>query len=68
MGKNWCDYIIEAKRCLCTKGSMSIAHTTESLSSDGRLSKLRGVIKEHGFVIDLDEARGDFTFIEATKL
>jgi superfamily II DNA or RNA helicase len=68
MGKNWSDYIIEAKRCLCTRGSLLIAHTTESLSSDGRLSKLRDVIKEHGFVIDLDEARGDFTFIEATKL
>jgi hypothetical protein len=68
MGKNWSDYIIEAKRCLCTRGSMLIAHTTESLSGEGRLSKLRAVIKEQGFVIDLDEARGDFTFIEATKL
>ncbi len=68
MGKNWPDYIIEAKRCLCTRGSLLIAHTTESLSSDGRLSKLRDVIKEQGFVIDLDDVRGDFTFIEAIKL
>ena len=68
MGKNWSDYIIEAKRCLCTRGSMLIAYTTESLCSDGRLSKLRNVIEEQGFVIDLDEARGDFTFVEATKL
>ena len=68
MGKKWSDYIIEAKRCLCTRGSLLIAHTTESLSSDGRLSKLRNVIKEQGFVIDLDEARGDFTFIEAIKV
>jgi superfamily II DNA or RNA helicase len=68
MGKNWSDYIIEAKRCLCTRGSLLVAHTTESLSSDGRLSKLRDVIKEQGFVIDLDEIRGDFTFIEAIKL
>ena len=68
MGKNWSDYILEAKRCLCTRGSMLIADTTESLSNEGRLSKLRDVIKEQRFVIDLDEARGDFTFIEATKL
>lgn len=68
MGKNWYDYIIEAKRCICTRGSILITETTESLSNDGRLSNLRDVIKEHGYVIDLDEARGDFTFIEATKL
>jgi len=37
---------------------MLIAYTTESLSSDGWLSKLRDVIE--GFVIDLDEACGVF--------
>ncbi|MGA9149462.1 MAG: hypothetical protein WBZ36_02700 [Candidatus Nitrosopolaris sp.] len=68
MGKNWSDYIIEAKRCLCTWGSMLIAETTRQLANGQRLSELRDVIKEQGFVIDLDEDRGDFTFIEATKL
>jgi superfamily II DNA or RNA helicase len=68
MGKNWRDYIVEAKRCLPTRGSMLIAETTESLSNGGRLSELRDVIKEQGFVIDVDEERGDFTFIEATKV
>jgi len=76
MGKNWRDYIAEAKRCLCTRGSMLIAETTRSLTNGGRLAKLREVIKESGFVIDLDEERGEmdndgrkmFTFLEATKL
>jgi hypothetical protein len=30
--------------------------------------ELRDAIKQHGLVIDLDETRGDFTFIEATKI
>jgi hypothetical protein len=30
--------------------------------------QLHDVIKEQRFVIDLDEARADFTFIETTKL
>ena len=68
MGKNWRDYIVEAKRCLPTRGSMLIAETTVSLAEGGRLSELRNMIKEHGFAIDLDEERGDFTFIEATKM
>jgi hypothetical protein len=68
MGKNWRDYIVEAKRCLPTRGSILIAETTDSLSNGGRLSELRNVLKEQGFVIDLDEERGDFTFIEATKM
>jgi hypothetical protein len=68
MGKNWSDYIIEAKRCLCTRGSILIAETTRQLANGQRLSELRDVLKEQGFVIDLDEVRGDFTFIEATKL
>jgi SAM-dependent methyltransferase len=66
MGRNWLEYIIEAKRCLATNGYLLIAETTKSLS--GRLSKLRQVMKEHGFEIYEDEEKGDFTFIEARKL
>ena len=39
MGKNWIDYIIEAKRCLDTNGYLLIVETTKSMK--GRLSKLR---------------------------
>jgi hypothetical protein len=38
------------------------------LANGQRLSELRDVLKQQDFVIDLDEARGEFTFIEATKL
>jgi hypothetical protein len=41
-----------------------IAETTKSMK--GRLSKLHDIIKAEGF--DLDEERGDFTFIEAREL
>jgi hypothetical protein len=68
MGKNWRNYIVEAKRCLCVRGSMLIAQTTRELENGQRLSGLREFISQQGFVIDLDEVRGDFTFIEATKL
>ena len=60
MGKNWHDYIKEAKRCLVTNGILIIAETTKSLK--GRLSKLRDVIKEEGFEIYTDEEKGDFTW------
>jgi SAM-dependent methyltransferase len=66
MGKNWQQYITEAKRCLVTNGILIIAETTKSLK--GRLSKLRDLIKEQGFEIYSDEERGDFTFIEARDL
>jgi len=66
MGKNWIDYIIEAKRCLATNGYLLIAETTKSMK--GRLSKLRDIIKGQGFEIYMDEERGDFTFIEAKLL
>ena len=66
MGKNWTDYIIEAKRCLATNGYLLIVETTKSLK--GRLSKLRDVLREQGFEIYTDEERGDFTFIEAREL
>jgi Hypothetical methyltransferase len=66
MGKNWSEYIKEAKRCLVTNGILMIAETTKSLK--GRLSKLRDVIKAEGFDIYPDEERGDFTLIEAREL
>jgi cyclopropane fatty-acyl-phospholipid synthase-like methyltransferase len=68
MGKNWPDYIKEAKRCLATNGYLLIAEITKSISASGRLSKLRDVIKDHGFEIYDDEQLGDFTFIEAREL
>jgi ubiquinone/menaquinone biosynthesis C-methylase UbiE len=58
MGKNWHEYITEAKRCLVTNGILIIAETTKS--SKGRLSNLRDEIQK--------QERGDFTFIEARKL
>ena len=66
MGKNWPEYLTEAKRCLATNGYLLIAETTKSMK--GRLSKLRDVIKQLGFEIYEDEERGDFTFIEAREL
>ena len=68
MGRNWHEYIAEAKRCLATNGYLLIAETTKSLRPEGRLYKLRDVIKEQGFEIYTDEERGDFTFIEAREL
>jgi putative methyltransferase len=67
MGKNWHQYITEAKRCLVTNGILIIAETTKSLVK-GRLSSLRQAIKEQGFEIYTDEERGDFTIIEAREL
>lgn len=67
MGKNWQEYITEAKRCLVTNGILVIAETTKSLIK-GRLSNLRQIVKEQGFEIYSDEKRGDFTFIEAREL
>jgi hypothetical protein len=50
MGKNWREYIKEAKRCLATNGYLLIAETTKSLNENGRLSALRDVLKEEGFL------------------
>ncbi|MFL6329373.1 MAG: methyltransferase domain-containing protein, partial [Nitrososphaeraceae archaeon] len=66
MGKNWHEYIKEAKRCLVTNGVLIIAETTKSMK--GRLSNLRDEIQKQGFDIYSDEERGDFTFIEAREL
>jgi SAM-dependent methyltransferase len=66
MGKNWREYIKEAKRCLATNGYLLIAETTKSLGE--RLSSLRHVLKEEGFEIYQDEERGEFTFMEAREI
>jgi Hypothetical methyltransferase len=66
MGKNWSEYITEAKRCLVTNGILIIAETTKSLK--GRLSNLRDEIHKQGFDTYSDDERGDFTFIEAREL
>lgn len=66
MGRNWPEYIAEAKRCLATGGYLLIAETTKSLR--GRLANLRNIITKNGFDIYRDEEKGDFTFIEAREL
>ena len=66
MGRNWEQYIAEAKRCLATNGYLLIAETTKAIK--GRLSKIKQVIEKQGFDIYNDEERGDFTFIEAREL
>jgi putative methyltransferase len=66
MGKNWVDYILEARRCLWNYGLLLIAETTNALS-EGRLSDLRHVLNMHGFKILKEEERDVFTFIEARK-
>ena len=55
IGKNWQDYIIEAKRCLSTKGSLFIAVTTKELDEGRRLHSLPNILKDIGFVIDTNE-------------
>lgn len=37
MGKNWQEYIVEAKRCLSTSGSLFIVVTTKELNERRRL-------------------------------
>ena len=66
MGKNWSEYITEAKRCLVTNGILIIAETTKFLK--WRLTNLRDEIQKQGFDIYSYEERGDFTFIEAREL
>jgi superfamily II DNA or RNA helicase len=68
MGRNWHEFIMEAKRYLATNGYLLIAETTKSFRPGGRLFKLKDVIKKQGFEIYADEERGDFTFIEARAL
>ncbi len=66
MGRNWEEYLVEAKRCLATGGYLLIADTTEAVKR--RLSKIKEVIKKQGFEIYSEEEKGDFTFIEAREL
>ena len=66
MGRNWPDYLKEAKRRLATNGYLLIAETTKSMK--GRLAKLKEVIQKQGFDIYNEEEKGDFTFIEAREL
>jgi len=66
MGKNWKEYIVEAKRCLATNMYLFIADTTKAM--ENRLSELRDVLSDEGFDVYQDEVKGDFTFIEARKL
>jgi hypothetical protein len=67
MGKNWVDYITEARRCLWRKDSLLIAETTNALT-DGRLANLRNVLLDHGFEMVKEEQQDVFTFIEAKKI
>jgi Hypothetical methyltransferase len=67
MGKNWDDYISEASRCLWNGDSLLIAETTNAMS-EGRLSDLRSLLRDHGFEIVKEEQKDAFTFIEAKKL
>ena len=67
MGKNWVDYILEARRCLWKGGSLLIAETTKALA-EGRLSDIRNVLNNQGFKIVKEENIDVFTFIEAKKL
>jgi superfamily II DNA or RNA helicase len=66
MGRNWPEYIAEAKRCLATNGYLLIAETTKAIK--GRLSNIKKVIEQQGFDIYNEEEKGDFTFIEAREL
>jgi len=58
MGRNWRQYIAEAKRCLATNGYLLIAETTKSIK--GRLSTIKHVLHEQGFEVYDEEERGDF--------
>ena len=66
MGKNWNDYIKEAKRCLATNGYLLISETTNAFK--GRLKILRHVLIENEFEIYDDYENGQFTFLEARKI
>jgi hypothetical protein len=66
MGKNWVDYVIEARRCLWKSGSLLIAETTKTLT-EGRLSDIHNVLGNQGFKIVNEETIDVFTFIEAKK-
>jgi ribosomal RNA-processing protein 8 len=66
MGKNWPDYIVEARRCLWKGGSLLIAETTNALT-EGRLSDLHNVLRNQNFEIVKEEDIDVFRFIKAIK-
>jgi hypothetical protein len=66
MGKNWIDYIKEAKRCLWMGGTLLIADTINSIT-EGRLSNIYRVLKDNDFEIIKEEQKDVFLFIEAIK-
>jgi len=68
MGKNWQEFIVEAKRCLSTRGSLFIVETMKELNEERRLHSLPNILKDNGFFIDTKEERGDFTIMEGIKI
>ena len=66
MGKNWPDYIVEARRCLWKGGALLIAETTNALT-EGRLSDLHNVLRNQNFEIVKEEEIDVFRFIKAIK-
>jgi hypothetical protein len=65
IGKNWDEYIKEAKRCLVTNGILIITETTKSMK--GRLSKLRDIIRGEGFEIYTDAMVGKVIVTSESK-
>ena len=65
MGKNWSDYISEAKRILVTNGDLFITITKNSLLD--RLKDLRNIVVNSGFNILSDREISDFVFLECRK-
>jgi hypothetical protein len=47
---------------------LMMAQTSRELNEGERLHSLRDIIRKEGFEIYSEEQRGDFTFIEATKI
>ncbi|MDE1812685.1 MAG: DEAD/DEAH box helicase family protein [Thaumarchaeota archaeon] len=66
MGKNWNDYVEEAKRCLAYNGYLFIAETTNSMQ--GRLKELKETLRTQGFEIYEDFELSNFTFLESRKV
>ena len=58
----------DKKNPYLTRGSLFIAVTTHELDEGRRLHSLTIVLKDIGFVIDTNEERGDFTFMEGLKI
>ena len=61
MGRNWPDYLEEARRTLKTYGLLFVAETAK------RWEDLGGVVGEHGFDVIRCEQRGEFEYLRAIK-